>query len=450
MVQRDNRLIGDIYRVGQVMSASTIFSTCTAYHRYTNDVVGLYIIALPPSIQPDLVHQLLQPLTQRRALKSPHVLRVYDFGIDGPRAFIATDPPRGVTLRYLLDTDNIDLERSLDLIQQITRGVQALHEKKLSALDLRPHLITVDTLGLVDRAQVDDIGLRTMLTQLGHTHSQQSNDFGYLDPRYAPPEYINNEERGPWSDTYQLGLLFFELITGRPPFVGQSAAETGIMQSSEPVPAMIQYNHETPASFQELIEHALRKDPQQRYATAADLLRALLHLQVPAHPNWRQKTDPHQPGVGLTAEIPEVTVDQTIVVTPKPGKSGVAPETSDEIYAYLCYEKDGVEIERFAMTKPTCVVGRLDPKRNLSPDIDLTELDPKITNSRQHARIRFEKTFFYIEDLKSHNKTRLGELTLLPFKPEIIQHGDVLFIGRVRMKFEVPGRSQPYIFKEQK
>jgi pSer/pThr/pTyr-binding forkhead associated (FHA) protein len=73
-----------------------------------------------------------------------------------------------------------------------------------------------------------------------------------------------------------------------------------------------------------------------------------------------------------------------------------------------------------------------------------------MTISRQHVRIRFEKTFFYVEDLKSHNKTRLGELTLVPFKPEIIQHGDILFVGRVRMKFEVPGRSQPYIFKERK
>ena len=60
------------------------------------------------------------------------------------------------------------------------------------------------------------------------------------------------------------------------------------------------------------------------------------------------------------------------------------------------------------------VVGRLDPKHGVSPDIDLSEYDPRMTVSRQHARIRFEENFFYIEDLKNRNKTRLGDLTLTP------------------------------------
>jgi serine/threonine protein kinase len=452
MAQNDPRLVGNIYRIGQVMSSSTILTACTAYHRYTNDVVGLYVIGLPTSVQIPFVQQLLQPLTQRQGLHSSHVLQVHDFGIDGTRAYIATDPPRGVTLRYVLDTDNIDLQRSLELVRQLARGVQSLHEKQIHALDLRPHLLTVDTPGTVDRAQVDDIGLRTILIRLGYTYSQHSNDISYLDPRYAPPEYINHEESGPWSDTYQLGLLFFELVTGRPPFVGLNPAATGIMQSSEPVPRMSQYNHETPASFQDVIERALQKDPQRRYTSATQLLEALEQLQASLRPSRQQKIDSRQPG--LTAEIPEVSIDDTHPAVPTNGaggivdNSGIDPSTQSEVYAYLCFEKDGAVLQRFPMTKPVCILGRIDPKRNLSPDIDLTELDPKMTISRQHARIRFEKTFFYIEDLKSRNKTRLGELPLLPLKAEILQHGDIIFVGKVRLRFEVPGMNQLYVFKE--
>src|SRR5579883_2250197 len=89
--------------------------------------------------------------------------------------------------------------------------------------------------------------------------------------------------------------------------------------------------------------------------------------------------------------------------------------------------------------KQDTIVGRLDPKRGVTPDIDLSPIDPAMTISRQHARIRFEDTFFYIEDLKSRNKTRLGELVLTPLKAELLQHGDTIIFGSVRMHLEVPG-----------
>jgi pSer/pThr/pTyr-binding forkhead associated (FHA) protein len=111
-----------------------------------------------------------------------------------------------------------------------------------------------------------------------------------------------------------------------------------------------------------------------------------------------------------------------------------------KVYAFLCYEKDSVEIQRFAISKKDVVVGRLDPKRGYSPDIDLSPIDQKMSVSRQHVRIRYEETFFYIEDLKSRNKTRLGELTLAPLKPELLRHGDVVHLGSVRLVFKVPDK----------
>ena len=110
----------------------------------------------------------------------------------------------------------------------------------------------------------------------------------------------------------------------------------------------------------------------------------------------------------------------------------------EDVYAYLYFEKEGEEARQFAIKDNYVIVGRVDPKRGLKPEIDLTSIDPGMTVSRQHARIRFEKTFFTIEDLKSHNKTRLGELTLKPLKTELLRHGDVLQFGSVRVVFKVP------------
>jgi len=106
-----------------------------------------------------------------------------------------------------------------------------------------------------------------------------------------------------------------------------------------------------------------------------------------------------------------------------------------------------VETQHFAIAKKNVIVGRADPKRGFSPDIDLTAIDQKMTVSRQHVRIRYEETFFYIEDLKSRNKTRLGELTLVPLKPELLQHGDVVHCGSVRLVFRVPGMRDSPAYK---
>jgi serine/threonine protein kinase len=450
MSQRDTRLIGGIYRIGQAIHSGGMLSIYTAYHRLSNDVVGLYVITFSPTLHTEIVQQLLQSLEPRSSLQSPHILRVHNWGVDGNRAYIATDPPRGVTLQHTLDTENIDISRALDLVRQMTTGVKLLHEKGIASLDLRPQLITVDSLGIVDRVQIDDIGLRTLLHALGYIHSQQSNDIGYLDPRYAPPEYINGGKIGSWSDVYQLGLLLFELVTGRLPFVGRTPAETGIMQSSNTIPRMAQFTHGTPEAIQQVVDCALAKEPTHRFANAGALLTALEAIELPS----RQFTSESQGATSgiLTREMTSVGDDITLRSTVIEGHSSTQmahpPSAEKDVYAYLCYEQESTTSQRIALKGKNIIVGRTDPKRSYTPDIDLTDFDPKMTVSRQHARIRFEETFFYIEDLKSRNKTRLGELPLIPLKAELLQHGDILHFGSVRMRFEIPGMPQPPVFSQ--
>ncbi len=462
MAKRDARVIGGVYRTGQLITSGGMLTTYTAYNHNTNDVVGLYVIepASPGKIQ--IVQQLQPVLDKRRQVRSPHVVRVYDWGIDDNRIFIATDPPRGVTLQHLFDHENIDIPRAIDLARQLAAGLQALHEQGIVGLDLRPQLITVDTVGVTDRVQIDDIGLRSLLLTLGYVSSQRNDDIGYLDPRYTPPEYIHGRQVGPWSDIYQAGLHLFALVTGRLPFVGSTPAETGIMQSTSPIPPMSRYEHTTPPILQSLVEHALEKDPTRRFANAsafinalndvASTLRSEKHKDAPASPT------PLPSSTNLTGEMPLMPDDITKRATHVERSSAIPQATAEKpipivlteegVYAYLCYEMGEHQPQRFAITQKSMIVGRLDPKRGVHPDIDLTSLDPTMTISRLHARIRFEETFFYIEDLKSRNKTRLGELILTPLKAELLQHGDSIHFGSVPMTFEISGMGKVPSFKD--
>lgn len=463
MSQRNARLIAGVYQVGQMISSGPFLAAYSAYNRNTNDVVGLLVIDLPPTIDPSMAQQMLASLERRRQVQSPHVIGVYTWGIFEGIAYITTDPPRGISLRQLADTENIGLARSLDLAAQLARGVAALQSHGIVDVDLRPHLITVDTIGIEDRVQIDDVGLRTLFRQSGHMAGQNTQDIGYLDPRYIAPENIFQGTIGSASDVYQLGILLFELITGRPPFVGRTPAETGAMQANSPVPRMVQFKHNTPPVLQEIVERALAKDPRQRYPHAAAMLAALEAVPRPgtsgewpavtAHPATPTTPAGGLPSVqqsgSLTTEItslpgttPVEAID-TVIISKETLSSLLSGDAQlpagTTVYAYLDLEKEGEPVQRIPIKDRYVILGRVDPKRGITPEIDLTPFDPQVTISRQHARIRFEKTFFYIEDLKSRNKTRLGELVLSPLKPELLQHGDVIRLGSLKLVFRIPG-----------
>ncbi|HVB73638.1 MAG TPA: FHA domain-containing serine/threonine-protein kinase [Ktedonobacteraceae bacterium] len=458
MVQRNPRVIGGLYQIGQVITSGPLLTIYSAYNRNSSDVVGLYVIELPSTLDEESVQGLLQPLEKRRNVQSPHAMHVYDWGIAGTRAYIATDPPRGINLRQVLDTENIDIQRALGLARQLARGLAAIQAQGIVDVDMRPQLVTIDNVGTGVRAQLDDIGLRLMLKQLGYMHSQRGDDIGYLDPRYAAPESIQHGQIGMWSDVYQLGLLIYETVTGRLPFVGRTPAETEMMQVASPVPPMAQFNPETPRMLQELVDRALAKNPAQRFPNAVSLLQAL-EAQTLSNPLAQQDSASLTPTPGSlpaikvavqTSEmssvspIPEdaslsdtlIENDSTITRLAADDKASATQE--EHALAYLYFEPEGGATRRFAIKSNYIVVGRLDPKRGLTPEVDLSSVDTTMTVSRQHARIRYEKTFFTIEDLKSRNKTCLNERTLMPLKAELLRHGDVVHFGSVRMIFKVP------------
>jgi serine/threonine protein kinase len=399
-------------------------------------------------LQPEAIEQLLRPLEQRRAMQSPHVLQVHDWGIDGTRIYIVTDPPRGITLQHVLDTEDIGLPRAVDITRQIAAGLKALHEQGVAGLDLRPQLITVDTLGITDRVQIDDVGLHSLLNTISAMSNRPRQEAESFDPRYAAPEYISGAPVSPRTDVYLAGLLLFELVTGRAPFVGRNYAETGIMQCTYPIPRMSLFKHDTPPALQEIVDCALAKDPAQRFAHGAALLTALEGVQLPpaigpvmqdtkltrAIGRLTDEMSPQDDEEDVTLRATLIGEHATVPAIPHRSTQNAAPET---VYAYLCSERDETEMQRIAIKQKSVVVGRIDPKRGFTPDIDLSALDPGMTVSRQHARIRFEETFFSIEDLKSHNKTRLNQQALAPLKAELLQHGDILHFGKVRVKFEV-------------
>jgi serine/threonine protein kinase len=437
-------MFGGYYQVGQVISTGPLLTIYTAYNRYSSDVVGLYVVELPPTMDEESAERLLHVFEQRRQVNSPHVIHVYDWGVDGASVFIATDPPRGLTLRHVLDTENLEIERALDLARQMARGLVALQAQGMVGIDMRPQLVTVDMIGENYRAQLDDIGLRLLLNQLGYTNSQRGGDVGYLDPRYSAPESLQNGSIGAWSDVYQLGLLIYETIAGRLPFVGRNPAETEAMQRTNPVPPMSQFKLDIPQVLQDILDRALAKNPAQRFPDAAALLQALESLPHASKSPLFVASNEDEAGEShddaeTVQNGSEVDGEGTILRLPPRNLSFDTEEEGALAYLYFEPADEGNVPRRFVIKSNYVIVGRVDPKRGVTPEIDLSTVDSLMTVSRQHARIRYEKSSFTIEDLKSRNKTRLKDVTLPPLQAELLQDGDIVHFGSVRMVFRVVG-----------
>ncbi len=435
MAQRDARLIGGVYHTRSLLTKSGIVTTCTAHNRYTNDMVGLTLLDLPPASSTQGIQQALEPLKQRHSIHAEHVIQVFDWGIEAQRVYIVTTAPHGITLRYLMDNELIELPRALQLTQQLLFGLQALHERSITNLDLRPPFITVDTDEQSDHIQLDDLGLRMLLKRLGYPQAGLGVEIDSLDPRYVAPEHLQAGEIGPWSDTYQAGLLLFELLTGRLPFVGRDLNETAMLQCNSPVPRVNQFAHDIPASLQTLLDKALAKQPSLRFAGAGEML-MVLNNAMPK-PLSGDKYTSEVPGVQAESAISPSGIDALLRAR---AISMPLPElpNAQGIYANLAYERTNGEIQYVPILKTEVIVGRSDPKHAYRPNIDLTIFDTKHTVSRQHARITLKEGQFYLEDLGSRNKTRIDNVILPPQQAIPLRPGDHLRFGSVQVDFTLP------------
>ena len=187
--------------------------------------------------------------------------------------------------------------------------------------------------------------------------------------------------------------------------------------------------------------------PLQRPERAASLLAVM--KTFPATPNQvssQPGTDQELAEGDQTLLRPSPRIDQKrevgdqTIVRSKISIGEVESESA-KVYAFLDIQQGEQVVQRITIKESSVLVGRPDPKRGIRPEIDLSQFEAAATVSRQHARIRLKKDLFYIEDLESRNKTRLGDLTLTPFKPELLQNGDVVSFGSVKATFRLLGTS---------
>ncbi|MFN8371892.1 MAG: protein kinase [Anaerolineae bacterium] len=206
------------------------------------------------------------------SLEHIHILPIYEYGIFNDNAYIAMRLLRGGTLSDLLRNGPLPLNRAADLFTQIARGLAYAHSKGVIHRDMKPSNILLDDSG---NAYLTDFGLAKIIE--GETEITKSGTV-VGTPAYMSPEQLRGDRIDHRSDIYSLGIVFYQMMTGKPPFETGSSGEivSLIYKHLEETPRPpSEHNPDIPAGVEEIMLKAISKKPEDRYQTVEEMLEAL-------------------------------------------------------------------------------------------------------------------------------------------------------------------------------
>lgn len=203
------------------------------------------------------------------ALEHQSIVPVYDFGEEDGQPYIVMRLMTGGSLNDKLDKGPLSLEEALEITARIADALDAAHAKGVIHRDLKPGNILFDQYG---KAYLTDFGIARVVE--GGATLTGGAILG--TPAYMSPEQIQGDkEIDHRSDIYALGIIFYHMLTGNPPYQATTPAKVMMMHVLEPIPEIHKALPDLPPFVEEVLRKALSKDPDDRYNTAQDFVNAL-------------------------------------------------------------------------------------------------------------------------------------------------------------------------------
>lgn len=197
-------------------------------------------------------------------LEHPNIVNIYDVGSQDGFYYIIMEYVEGITLKsYIEKKGQLNYKETLSIAIQVGRGIQAAHAKNIIHRDIKPQNIIISTDGKV---KVTDFGIARAVSE--HTiHSDVMGSVHYASPEQARNGYVSNR-----SDIYSLGIVMYEMITGRVPFDGDSTVAVAIKHLQDEMVSPSEYAKDIPVSLEKIILKCTQKSADRRYDSMDSLL----------------------------------------------------------------------------------------------------------------------------------------------------------------------------------
>jgi predicted ATPase len=313
------RIVDGKYRVDVMLGGGGHGAIYRATHVHLQRTAAFKVIRGDFAVDPATTERFKREALAVARLKHPHIVTIHDFGISPDvGAYLVLEYLEGHTLRHEIYSSKVmPLGAALELMRQICSAVDAAHAKGVIHRDLKPDNIFLEVsedgrLG----AKILDFGIATLLGgaepelqgdyagSSGSEFTVVRNVFG--TPAYMSPEQCAGEYLDPSTDVYSLGSVFYEMLTGRPPFVFTGTTDLLTKQmTAKPSPPSAHASG-IPAALDAVILAALEKRREDRIRSADELLRALGGVRDAIAPPPAPASVIPQPSVALPAPVSDV------------------------------------------------------------------------------------------------------------------------------------------------
>lgn len=314
--------ISDRYQIIKSIGEGGMANVYLAYDTILERNVAVKVLRGDLANDEKFVRRFQREALQASSLSHPNIVEVYDVGEDNGEYYIVMEYVEGKHLKGLLKKrGKLTIPEVVDIMIQVTSGLTVAHDSYIIHRDIKPQNIMILDNGLV---KLTDFGIALAMnsTQLTQTNSVMGS------VHYLPPEGASGKGATLQSDIYSLGILMYELLTGKLPFRGETAVEIALKQLKEPMPSIRKEIPDIPQSIENIILRATAKNSKNRYADAREMHDDLLTCLDESRKNE----------IKISLKYPEIDLDDGKMLKLK--NENLTKKESDEIIAKRITQKD--------------------------------------------------------------------------------------------------------------
>ncbi len=258
-------LIDNRYKIIKSIGEGGMANVYLAWDTILEREVAVKVLRGDLSDDEKFIRRFKREANSASSLKHPNIVEIYDVGEDNGKYFIVMEYVNGKTLKSLIKKRGaLNINEAIDIMLQLTSGIACAHDSYIIHRDIKPQNVMILEDG---RVKITDFGIAMALNS--NELTQTNSVMGSV--HYLPPEQASGSGSTIKSDIYSLGILMFELLTGKVPFKGDNAVEIAIKHMKDPIPSVREFNSSIPQSVENIVLRACAKNPKNRYSSASEM-----------------------------------------------------------------------------------------------------------------------------------------------------------------------------------
>ncbi|MCA1034641.1 MULTISPECIES: Stk1 family PASTA domain-containing Ser/Thr kinase [Bacillaceae] len=290
------------YKILDMIGGGGMANVYLAHDMILDRDVAVKILRLDFAENDEFIRRFHREAQSATSLAHPNIVSIYDVGEEDSIYYIVMEYVEGQTLKqYIQQHSPVPVDTALDIMKQLLSAISHAHQHHIVHRDIKPHNILVDRLGNV---KITDFGIAMALSSTSITQTNSVlGSVHYLSPEQARGGMANKK-----SDIYSLGIVMFELLTGRLPFSGESAVSIALKHLQSETPSLRRWNPSIPQSVENIVLKATAKDPFHRYENVEDMEEDIRTALEPGRMNEKKFSVPDDDDA--TKAIPVITSDR--------------------------------------------------------------------------------------------------------------------------------------------